>query len=153
MSPWAGTGWSASMPAASTSMPRSLARRCRTSRLPRSPYVLSRSGYTQTSRRMLAPPPWTPRSCAPRRRGTSAVTMPSALFRSSERDPDLLERRVVGDHVQAGPLDLIHRLVHPVDQIEGHQVRLQPDRKVEPALAGDEHPPATEHPVVHVPQP
>ena len=56
MSPCCGTGWSEFTSIASTSMPRSRARRLRTSRLPRSPYVLSRSGYTQTSRIALALP-------------------------------------------------------------------------------------------------
>src|SRR5580704_10883022 len=56
MSPCRGTGWSEFTSMASTSMPRSRARRLSTRRLPRSPYVLSRSGYTQTSRTALAPP-------------------------------------------------------------------------------------------------
>src|SRR5215472_8005221 len=151
MSPCRGTAWSALTRTCSTSIPRSRARRCKISRLPRSPYVLSRSGYTQTSRRLLAV-----RACAPRPRGTSAVMpprLPAPLLGPPERDPDLLERRVVGDHVEAVPFHLIHRLVHPLDQVERHQVRLQPDREVEPALAGDEYRPAPEHPVVDIPQP
>src|SRR5215472_10744441 len=151
MSPCRGTAWSALTRTCSTSIPRSRARRCKISRLPRSPYVLSRSGYTQTSRRLLAV-----RACAPRPRGTSAVIpsrLPAPLFGPPERDPDLLERGVVGDHVEAGPGHLVHRLVHVFDQVERHLVRFQPDREIEPALAGDEHPPAPEYAVVDVPQP
>ena len=40
--------------------------------------------------------------------------------------PDLLERRVVGDHVQRARGHLLHRVVHAVGQPEVHLVRLQP---------------------------
>src|SRR6478609_7342155 len=54
MSPLVGTDWSERTSIRCTPRPRCRARRSTTSALPRSPYVDSRSGYTQTTRRLLS---------------------------------------------------------------------------------------------------
>src|SRR5690349_22076697 len=114
MSAVVGMGWSERTSYVSTGMPRRAARRPRISRLPRSPYVDSRSGKIQTIRRVLS--------------------VDTVQLRS-----DVLERRVVRDHFEAAGRTGPDRLVKRLNVPEGHIVHFQPYCQVVGAVAGDQH--------------
>src|SRR2546423_2090576 len=109
-----GPGWWDRTSTASTGSPRRSARRARTSRLPRSPYVDNRSGYTQTIRR---------------RDSVDTVQLRS----------DVLESGVVGDHFQPSRGYRGERLGKRRHVLERHLVDVEPDRQVVRAVAGDQH--------------
>src|SRR2546423_12804078 len=123
-----GPGWWDRTSTASTGSPRRSARRARTSRLPRSPYVDNRSGYTQTIRR--------------------CDSVDTVQLRS-----DVLEGGVVGDHFQPPRGYRGHRLGERRDVLERYLVDLQPDRQVVRPVPGDQYLPAGQWSEVDVEEP
>src|SRR4051794_8980846 len=113
-SPSAGSVWSERTSTHSTGSPRRSARLARINRLPRSPYVDSRTGYTHTSR--------------------SWDSVATVKLRS-----DVLEGRVVRDDLKPSRWRLGERLHERRHLGEGDIVDLKPDREVQRPVAGDQH--------------
>src|SRR5690242_13685499 len=105
MSATVGSAWSDRTSTVSTDSPRRAARRARLSRSPRPRNVESRSGYTQTTRRLLS---------------EDTVQLRS----------DVLEGRVVGDHLEAPRRNGPHRLVEGGYVPERHIVDFESHREV-----------------------
>src|SRR5215470_15965218 len=105
MSAFVGTGSSERTSIISEGSPRSAARRARINMFPRSPYVDSRSGYTQTMRSALS----------------VARSVDTVQLRS-----DVLERGVVRDHFDPPGRYGAQRLGKRIDVHERDVVDFQP---------------------------
>src|SRR5215475_360247 len=132
MSAFVGTASSERTSIISARSPRSAARRARINMLPRSPYVDSRSGYTQTMRSALS----------------VARSIDTVQLRS-----DVLERGVVRDHLDPSGRYGAQRLGKRVYVYERDVVDFEPDGEVEGALSGDQYRPSVQRRKVDVEEP